>query len=170
MSGSFLTILTECFSSRTENVLNTISCVCREDSEKARELLLVLANYFRYDLRFESYLVPLEEEINHVQDYLEIEKARFEEKLTVSYEIDADVTTEIPTLILQPIVENAVRYGIDSRGNRAVDIQILETETDVQVWIRDRGKGSFCLRMEGCQEVLPIARNKLKNLRNRLEE
>lgn len=123
------------------NALNTISCVCREDSEKARELLLVLANYFRYDLRFESYLVPLEEEINHVQDYLEIEKARFEEKLTVSYEIDADVTTEIPTLILQPIVENAVRYGIDSRGNRSVDIRISETENDVQVWIHDRGKG-----------------------------
>ena len=87
------------------NALNTISSICRENSEKARELLLVRANYFRYDLRFETYLVPLEEEINHVQDYLEIEKARFEEKLSVRYEIDADVTIEIPTLILQPIVE-----------------------------------------------------------------
>ena len=123
------------------NALNTISSICRENSEKARDLLLVLANYFRYDLRFESYLVPLEEEINHVQDYLEIEKARFEEKLSVRYEIDADVTIEIPTLILQPIVENAVRYGIDNRGNRSVDIRISETESDVIVEISDCGKG-----------------------------
>ena len=90
-----------------------------------------------------SACLPAEEkeEINHVQDYLEIEKARFEEKLSVRYEIDADVTIEIPTLILQPIVENAVRYGIDNRGNRSVDIRISETESDVIVEISDRGKG-----------------------------
>ena len=123
------------------NALNTISCICREDSEKARELLLVLANYFRYDLRLESYLVPLEEELEHVKDYLKIEKARFEEKLTVTYDVQGDVTLEIPTLILQPIVENAVRYGMDARGNRVVQIQITETEQDLQVFIRDKGKG-----------------------------
>lgn len=123
------------------NALNTISCVCREDSEKARELLLVLSNYFRYGLRFESYLVPLEEELDHVRDYLRIEQARFEEKLTVTYDIQCDLSIEIPTLILQPIVENAVRYGIDSKGNRTVQIQITEDEQDVHVFIRDKGKG-----------------------------
>lgn len=123
------------------NALNTISCICREDSEKARELLLVLANYFRYDLRLESYLVPLKEELEHVKDYLKIEKARFEEKLTVTYDVQGDVTLEIPMLILQPIVENAVRYGMDARGNRVVQIQITETEQDLQVFIRDKGKG-----------------------------
>lgn len=123
------------------NALNTISCVCREDAERARELLLTLASYFRYNLDYDAYLVPLEEEIEHVKDYLEIEKARFEEKLVVTYEIPEYTDIQIPTLILQPIVENAVRYGISRDGRRIVEIRVKEEEDGYLVRISDRGKG-----------------------------
>lgn len=123
------------------NALNTISCVCREDPDQARELLLVLANYFRYNLNYEAYMVSMEEELNHVKDYLEIEKARFEEKLQISYDIPEHMNMEIPTLILQPIVENAVRYGIDCKGRRIVHIEIKEKDEGYVVRISDKGKG-----------------------------
>lgn len=123
------------------NALNTISCVCREDAGRARELLLTLASYFRYNLNYDAYIVPLEEELEHVKDYLEIEKARFEENLIVTYELPENMNIKIPTLILQPIVENAVRYGINQQGKRIVDIQVQEKEHEFQVCISDEGKG-----------------------------
>lgn len=123
------------------NALNTIACVCREDGERARELLVILASYFRYNLDGSRYMVPMEEELEHVRDYLELEKGRFEDKLLVSYEVPDRMDIQIPTLILQPIVENAVRYGIDREGKRIVEIQIREEETSFLVRIRDRGRG-----------------------------
>lgn len=123
------------------NALNTVSCVCREDPERARELLVILANYFRYNLNYDAYLVPMDEEMDHVRDYLELEKARFEEKLIVTYDVPEYMDIEIPTLILQPIVENAVRYGINREGKRIVQIRAEETEDGYLVQIRDEGKG-----------------------------
>lgn len=123
------------------NALNTISCVCRENPERARELLVILANYFRYNLNYDAYMVPLEEEMDHVRDYLELEQARFEEKLSVTYDVPEYMDIEIPTLILQPIVENAVRYGINQEGKRIVLIQAEETAEGYLVRIRDEGKG-----------------------------
>ncbi|MCI9218055.1 MAG: histidine kinase [Dorea sp.] len=134
------------------NALNTISYVCREEPERARELLLTLANYFRYNLNYDAYIVPLVEELKHVQDYLEIEKARFEEKLLVTFEVPDVMDIDIPTLILQPIVENAVRYGINQEGKRVVRIQIEEEPEGCMVCVSDEGRGIS-------EDIL----NKLKN-------
>lgn len=123
------------------NALNTIASVCREDPERSRELLITLADYFRYNLDYEAYMVPLEEELDHVNDYLELERARFEEKLIVSYDVPERMDVMIPTLILQPIVENAVRHGISADGKRIVDIRIREEEDAFIVDIGDKGRG-----------------------------
>ena len=119
------------------NALNTVSCVCRENPERARELLIILANYFRYNLDYDAYMVPMEEEMDHVRDYLELEQARFEEKLSVTYDVPEYMDIRIPTLILQPIVENAVRYGMNEEGRRVVSICVRETEDGYLVQIRD---------------------------------
>ncbi len=123
------------------NALNTVSCVCRENPIRARELLIILANYFRYNLNSEAYMVPFEKEMEHVRDYLELEKARFEEKLIITYDVPKDLELEIPTLILQPIVENAVRYGINREGKRIVTICAREEPKGCKVCICDEGKG-----------------------------
>lgn len=122
------------------NALNTIASVCREDPERSRELLVTLADYFRYNLDYEAYMVPLEEELDHVKDYLELERARFEDKLIVSYDVPEHMNILIPTLTLQPIVENAVRHGISADGKRIVDISVRETEEAFIVDIGDKGK------------------------------
>lgn len=123
------------------NALNTISWVCRENPEEARKLLLTLADYFRYNLNYDAYMVPLREELEHVKDYLQIEKARFEEKLQVTYDVPEKMEILVPTLILQPLVENAVRYGIDRTGCRYVYIGITEEADAYRVEISDHGKG-----------------------------
>lgn len=123
------------------NALNTISWVCREDPKEARKLLLTLADYFRYNLNYDAYMVPLCEELEHVKDYLQIEKARFEEKLQVVYDVPQEMEILVPTLILQPLVENAVRYGIDQTGRRYVYIGITEEADAYRVEISDHGKG-----------------------------
>ncbi len=123
------------------NALNTISYVSRENPDRARELLVILANYFRYNLNNEAYMVPMADELEHVKDYLELEKARFEEKLEIVYEVNGNLDIQVPTLILQPIVENAIKHGVDKKGVRYVEILVQENWEGLQVCISDHGRG-----------------------------
>lgn len=97
------------------NALNTIVSVVRQDPGQARDLLLHLSNFFRKNLKRSSDLATLEEELDHVNSYLFIQKARFGAKLSVEQEIDSQLLTmKLPTFTLQPIVENAIKHGISN--------------------------------------------------------
>lgn len=124
------------------NALNTISCFCREKPEKARELLLALSSYFRNMLADIDYMVPLETELDHVRAYVMLEEARFEDRLKVK--IDAkpeDCTCRVPNLILQPIVENAIRHGAMKREKGQVKIKVQKGERDTVIDVIDNGPG-----------------------------
>lgn len=124
------------------NALNTISCFCREKPEKARELLMALSSYFRNMLDDIDYMVPLETELEHVQAYVMLEEARFEDHLKVR--IDAqpiDCTCRVPNLILQPIVENAIRHGATKRDKGLVTIRIRKEEKNTLIDVSDNGPG-----------------------------
>jgi two-component system sensor histidine kinase ChiS len=96
------------------NALSTISTLCRVNSEKARELLGDLSNYLRSGFSFQDNeeFVPLDTELGYVKSYLAIEAARFGERLRVSFDIRVKTPCRIPPLIIQPLVENAVRHGL----------------------------------------------------------
>lgn len=128
------------------NALNTISFICRENAERARELLLTLASYYRQTLENEQYMLNLHTELYHVNTYLELEKARFEEKLQVTMDIEEGLDCMVPSFILQPLVENAIRYGADKNGVRTVLIQAFYAKDAhghkcVQIAVKDHGKG-----------------------------
>jgi two-component system LytT family sensor kinase len=100
------------------NSLNTIMAVTRIDPDRARELLLHLSRFFRKNLKRSSDVSTLEEELAHVRSYLEIEKARFPDRLTVDTEVDASLLgLRMPTFTLQPLVENAIKHGISKTPN-----------------------------------------------------
>lgn len=125
------------------NALNTIISFCWTDPEKAAELIMELSNYLRSSFDFSNMdrFVRIEKEIDFVQSYLVIEKARFEEKINCQYEID-DVSFMIPTLILQPIVENAVKHGIlknEKGGN--IKISIKQKCEAILIKVEDDGVG-----------------------------
>ena len=98
------------------NALNTISAIVRRDPKSARELVLSLSRFFRSNLKQNTAVVTFKEELDHVNAYLAIEKARFAERLNVIIEYDNDtLTTLLPSFTLQPLVENAVKHGIAQR-------------------------------------------------------
>jgi Putative regulator of cell autolysis len=84
----------------------------RSSPNKARELLLHLSNYFRNSLNDPSDEIDVYKEIETLKSYLEIEKARFGEKLKITFDIQEGINCKLPPLIIQPIVENAVKHGI----------------------------------------------------------
>ncbi|MBP2033175.1 two-component system LytT family sensor kinase [Clostridium algifaecis] len=95
------------------NALNTIASLCRTNPLKARELIIDLSNYFRQTLKRQEDFVLLKDEIDFVKSYLSIEKARFGERLKLVIDIPHDLmNSSIPSFVLQPIIENAIKHGI----------------------------------------------------------
>ncbi len=109
----------------------------------AEETVLEFSEYLRgnLDSLLLSVPIPFEKELRHVETYLKIEKKRFGEKLNVVYDIKAK-DFFIPAITLQPIVENAVRYGITKKElGGTVEVKSEETENSIVVIITDDGVG-----------------------------
>lgn len=124
------------------NSLNTITCFCREKPERARELLVALSVYFRKTLNSSNaYMTSVDEELAQVKAYLMLEEARFEERLKINIDFPEQVTRKVPTLILQPIVENAVKHGAMRRKIGEVNITGKWQEKDFLISVKDNGYG-----------------------------
>lgn len=112
------------------NALNTVISVSYDDVEKSRGLLRDFSNYLRFQFDFDNkgQMVSLKNEIELSQMYVNIEQARFGERLNVCFDTDADTGVMVPMLILQPIIENAINHGIlhkQEGGNVTVTIKQL---------------------------------------------
>jgi two-component system LytT family sensor kinase len=96
------------------NTLNTVSSLIRFDPDTARTVVLKLSNILRRRLRAQVHFVPLKQELEFVDDYLDIEVVRFgPDKLRIRKELDPEtLDLVVPSMILQPVVENAIRHGI----------------------------------------------------------
>jgi signal transduction histidine kinase len=99
------------------NTLNTISSIVHEDPDAADRMISRLGDLLRMSLsRSEAQKVSLKEELEFIDNYLGIQKVRWQDRLRITTEVSVEVLDAlVPTLILQPIVENAVRHGISSR-------------------------------------------------------
>jgi sensor histidine kinase YesM len=125
------------------NTLNTIAQLIHTDSAQAEATVERLAEMFRYVLAgSERGLVPLEEELSFVDDYLAIEQARFGERLHVTREIAVEaLNVPVPSLILQPLVENAVRHGQGDNGSVDLTIRVRSHSDEVIITVADQGSG-----------------------------
>lgn len=125
------------------NALNTIASFIRFDPQKARELIISLSTYLRHNLEFNDKPISIKKEITQVKSFVDIEKARFGERLKVIYDID-DVDVKIPSLIIQPLVENAIIHGIlskDKSKSGQVIVSIKDLGERVKVSVEDDGVG-----------------------------
>jgi two-component system LytT family sensor kinase len=125
------------------NALNTIVSFVRINPNKARELIINLSTYLRYNLEIGEEHVDINKELEQVKAYVEIEKARYGEKLNVIYNIEENTDVKIPSLIIQPIVENSIKHGIldgDESGTVKIDI-IKNNDGRVKIVIEDDGIG-----------------------------
>ncbi|MFZ7103307.1 MAG: ATP-binding protein [Peptococcaceae bacterium] len=126
------------------NALNSISSLCLSDGLKASALIDELSIYLRKCFRgfSDKSLIPLESELELVKVYLNIEKARFGERLEIEYDLDGDVKCMIPPLVIQPLVENAVGHGLMKlpEGGR-VKIAVYDHQDSILIKITDNGVG-----------------------------
>jgi putative flippase GtrA len=125
------------------NTLNTIAELIHADSERAEATVERLAEMFRYVLNgSERGLVPLEEELAFLDDYLEIERVRFGDRLRVSREVAPEaLDLLVPSLVLQPLVENTLRHGQGADDRIDLGITIHTAGDRTVIAISDQGRG-----------------------------
>jgi two-component system, sensor histidine kinase ChiS len=126
------------------NTLNTIIGLSYIDPDKTREALEHLSVYFRSKLDFLKHqsMVPLEDEVELVLSYLAIEKIRFGNQLIIMYDIDESINMLIPSMTIQPLVENAIQHGLSKkRGGGTIKLSIQTEGDHVKLMIEDNGVG-----------------------------
>lgn len=146
------------------NALNTIVAIIRKDTERGRDLLMHLSNFLRKNVKHTGDLATLEEELNHVNSYLVIEKTRFEDKLQLEMDVDsALLSVRLPVFTLQPIVENAVKHGISKLLGQGMIRLTVKQETDrIRIMVEDNA-GTFARRdQEGLG--MDIVEKRIRNL------
>jgi two-component system LytT family sensor kinase len=126
------------------NSLNTIADLAVIAPDRAEEMTIRLSAVFRYVLvNTDRHFASLREELEFARTYLHIEQTRFEDRLKVIFDVDAaTLGQEIPTLLLQPLIENALKHGLaPRRGGGTLTIRTVAIEDSISISIADDGVG-----------------------------
>ncbi|WP_311081718.1 sensor histidine kinase [Paenibacillus polymyxa] len=139
----------------TLNVLSKLAIL--EGAEKTSDLIVSLSNLLRYSLQKLDKPVTLQEELDHISEYVTIQQARFRDRIRFDLHFDASVLQQqIPALTIQPFIENAFLHGVaDMEDGAIIALTLSRANEDVQIEISDNGKGMTeetrlsVLRLEG---------------------
>jgi two-component system LytT family sensor kinase len=126
------------------NTLNTVSSLIRNDPDLARVVVIKLSNILRRLLRKHETFVPLHEELGFVDDYLDIEVARFgRDNLQISKHVDqSTLEAFVPSMLLQPIVENSIKHGLSAKlAGGQITIRTSSAEGRLVIEVEDNGLG-----------------------------
>ena len=150
------------------NALNTIKYLIKKDPKTAEGAVVKFSNYLRsnMDSLTQKEPIPFEKELYHVKNYVDIEQLRFGDRLKIEYDIQI-VDFTIPPLTLQPIVENAIKHGVNQRPEGGtVTIKTDETKSYVIITVEDNGVG-FDINEKKNDGRSHVG---IQNIRKRLEE
>ncbi|WP_341976176.1 histidine kinase [Microbacterium sp. LWO13-1.2] len=138
------------------NALTAIASFILSDPTRARELVLEFADFTRYSFRRQGEFTTLAEELGSIHSYLELESARFGDRLKVTLQIAPEtLATVIPFLSVQPLVENAVRHGLEpGEGGGEIRIASRDDGTHTEISVEDDGVG---MDPEGLRATLTAA-------------
>tara|TARA_B100000686_G_scaffold310185_1_gene352786 strand:- start:1071 stop:2156 length:1086 start_codon:yes stop_codon:yes gene_type:complete len=155
------------------NTLNAISTlVLTKSGEQANEMLIKLSKFLRYSLDHSPFdRVSLSHELETSRLYLDIEKVRFVERLRLLFEIEEQVQESlVPTMLLQPIIENSIKHGISKNENGGtITIKAYKKETSLILEVIDDGPGIGNIGVESEKGPL-LSGVGISNIRNRLQE
>jgi two-component system, LytTR family, sensor kinase len=150
------------------NTLNTVSVLAlKGEKQRVSRMVSRLSDLLRLSLENDRQTLSLKEELEFLERYLEIEQVRFKDRLSVSIDVDpAAYEAEVPSLILQPIVENAVKYGFSQTigpGEIAIECHVIEGNLEINVM--DTGPGLPEIRTQSDSTGVGLA-----NTRARLQQ
>lgn len=147
------------------NVLNAISGLCKYDPEKADETVVRFARYLRnnIDIMEKDGNIPFSTDLHQIEDYVALEQVRFGDKIEFYTDIETD-SFMIPPLILQPVVENAIKHGVSKKkGNGNIILRTRDDGENIVITVEDDGVGFDMTAPEKEKSV------GLRNIRFRLE-
>ena len=149
------------------NALNTIASLVHDDPDRAEETVLQLAEVYRGVLRAASGAThSLADELRLCEAYLRVESARYGDRLDVTFSVDESVdakTIQVPMLLLQPLVENAVKHGIAPRASGGkIAIRVLREDSRFAVMIEDDGVGLGKSEVAGNGRALANCKERLR--------
>jgi two-component system LytT family sensor kinase len=126
------------------NSLTAVASFVRTDPDRARDLLLEFADFTRYALRHRGEYTTLADELRNTERYLQLEQARFGDRLVVELHVAPEVLPiAVPFLVVQPLVENAVRHGMEGHdGVVTVSIHVVDNGNNALISVEDDGPGS----------------------------
>lgn len=131
------------------NALTAIESYVRSDPERARELLVAFADFTRYSFAPFRQMSTVAEELRLVDLYLDLARARFGERFDVRLRVAPEVLpVRVPSLILQPLVENALRHGLEPNGKGTLSISVEDADTEAVLSVDDDGVGIEPSRMQ----------------------
>lgn len=134
------------------NTLETVRIMCQFDPDLAEKIIISFNKILRYSLKSPQIMPTLEEDLDKIEKYLEIQKIRFEE---LEYKIDVEqnlLNLSVPKLFLLPLIENSIKYGRVVRQDISIEISISRKLNNIEIMIKDNGPGFDKDIMEIIQE------------------
>jgi two-component system LytT family sensor kinase len=147
------------------NSLNAIGILMRENVDAASDLLVSLGDLLRIALDRRAHLTTLQSELDFVRKYLQIEQARFNDRLRVHIKVGEGLQSAyVPSLIVQPLVENSIKHGISAHSSAGlVEVTAARVDGRLQISVRDDGPG----KIDGSARHAGIG---LRNVTSRLQQ
>jgi sensor histidine kinase YesM len=150
------------------NVLNSIYTLIDENTEKAKKLVIDMSEYYRYTLNKQQHTISIEQEVESIMKYLEIQKTRFEEEF--QYEISVDETVKsvsIPSFLIHLLIENAVKYGTKTMKQKLIVRLSIRMENKM-LSIKVSNTGKLLNATPNGEKNIDGTGNGLENLKYRL--
>ena len=142
------------------NTLENIKFMVRLDPGAATEMIMALSALLRYSISSGGRQAELREDLKYLESYMKIQKYRFGSRLDFASDIDARALgVYIPKLLFQPLLENAIKYGEDEKGQMRIEFRVALQEGCLHILVKDRGRGMEPGKLQGLEELLASGDN-----------
>lgn len=147
------------------NTLDNIRFMCKIDPNLAENMTVMLSELLRYNTSRSNEKVSVEEDLKYINIYLQIMKVRFRERFDFSVDISEAVKiNRIPKLLMQPLIENSIKYGFGDRENLAVRVKVFKREQSLVLVCNDNGVGITAEKLQRIRQNLSLPENKTPQL------
>jgi sensor histidine kinase YesM len=135
------------------------------DSLASAKIVISMANLLRYSINYEIDSIKLEDDIKYIEDYLVIQKYRFNKKFDYAIEVDENAKKlTVPKLIIQPLIENSLKYGFEKKGYLKVSLKCYVENGKLILKVIDTGYGIELAKLSEINEILKSNENKTNHV------